>query len=188
MLPSWADHSGSSPLTNAKPFPLLVFGRGHQWTTYPLIFIRLLPLGAEPHYSSLGRLLSFFRILASSCTLRPLLESLTGSRGSGAHFEFPKNYFVWGFRKIDSRPYKSAPCLHFFFELGEIFRKKSSGKCVVVLDSPWVVLDGQFSLGSWVNRWLVDAYRVSWLASYQVVVLQWVSTTKKSFLPPKTKI
>ena len=41
-----------------------------------------------------------------------------GSKGSGVTFEFPKNYFVWKKKKIDSRPHKSDPGLHFFFGLG----------------------------------------------------------------------
>lgn len=36
-------------------------------------------------------------------------------------FEFPKKDFVWDLQKIDSRPYKLGPVLHYFFEHGEIF-------------------------------------------------------------------
>jgi hypothetical protein len=60
-----------------------------------------------------------FRLLASSYTLRPHLGLNLGSEGSGARFEFPKNYFVWDFQKIDSRPYKRCPVLHIFSILGE---------------------------------------------------------------------
>ena len=42
-----------------------------------------------------------------------------GSAGSGVRFEFPKNYFVWGFLKGDSQPYKPTSVLHIFFGLGQ---------------------------------------------------------------------
>ena len=35
-----------------------------------------------------------------------------GSAGSGVRFPFPKNYFVWGILKTDSRPYKPTSALH----------------------------------------------------------------------------
>lgn len=58
------------------------------------------------------------------------------SEGSGASFEFPKNYFVWDFQKIDSRPYKSDPGLHFFFEHREISSRDLKVSGVVVLEGP----------------------------------------------------
>ena len=56
---------------------------------------------------------------ASSCTLGPHLGPQPGSAGSGVRFEFPKNYFVWGFLKSDSQPYKPTSVLHIFFGLGQ---------------------------------------------------------------------
>jgi hypothetical protein len=78
-------------------------------------------------------MLQLFRIVASSCTLRPYLGLRPGSEGSGATFEFPKNYFVWDFQKIDSRPYKSDPGLHFFFEHREISSPSPDLSGVLVL-------------------------------------------------------
>lgn len=55
-----------------------------------------------------------------SYTLRALLGLKPVSEGSGVNFEFPKNYFVWGFQKIDSRPYKCGTVLHIFWGLGRM--------------------------------------------------------------------
>lgn len=68
----------------------------------------------------MGRPLQFFRITASSYTLRPHLGLKPGSELMCENFEFPKKDFVWQNEKIDSRPYKLGPVLHKNFELGEI--------------------------------------------------------------------
>jgi len=58
------------------------------------------------------------------------------SEGSGATFAFPKNYFVCDFQKIDSRPYKSDPGLHFFFEHREISTSDPKVSGGMVLECP----------------------------------------------------